>query len=128
MDTSETYVKMCEKAEEIQKLRDHLFEGADWITSKGGFYFFGPYEVPAILIRNLGEIWLPRQDQLQEMIRDKMSVPVMIYCLSLLLELRNISYLKTIDVNSMEQLLLALVMKERYDKVWNGEDWVGVSK
>jgi len=27
--------------------------------------------------------------------------------------------------NSMEQLWLAFVMKEKFDKVWNGEDWEG---
>jgi hypothetical protein len=30
------------------------------------------------------------------------------------------------DEASPEQLWLAFVMKEKYNKVWNGEDWVKV--
>jgi hypothetical protein len=31
---------------------------------------------------------------------------------------------RLIQPESWEQLWLAFVMKEKYNKVWNGEDWV----
>ena len=30
--------------------------------------------------------------------------------------------------SSMEQLWLAFVMKSKYNKTWNGEDWINVRK
>jgi len=32
----------------------------------------------------------------------------------------------TNDFTSMEQLWLAFVMNEKYNKVWNGKDWMKV--
>jgi len=73
-------------------------------------------------------IELPTQDQLQEMLGNELGE---------LLELLNKYSLYYIDDNgirsdfwfvhrltSMEQLWLAFVMKEKYGKVWNGENWI----
>ena len=67
-------------------------------------------------------LWLPRQDQLQEMIsiyptqfRADSSVPWHSFLAD------DITVEGKFD--SMEQLWLAFVMKEKYNKVWNGEEW-----
>ena len=65
-------------------------------------------------------IWLPRQDQLQEMVVDKFeNFLYMNYAADEYSSLKNQSYLA-----SMEQLWLAFVMKEKYNKIWNGEEWI----
>ena len=118
MDTSPEYIKMCEGAEEIQKV---------WEISYGDFFVFKHpdyWGAPAVFYHqhipsDLKEvaIWLPRQDQLQEMVAHES-----IYNL-----------LDKFDVwgkwdqslyDSMEKLWLAFVMKERYNKTWNGKEWV----
>ncbi len=114
MDTSESYIKMCEKATEIQKLErvipDRVFKVCETY----------PYQ-----------IWLPRQDQLQEMldtdifkILDRFiswignwDCEINDYCVL------NGFRLEIEEYKSMEQLWLAFVMKEKYNKVWNGKDW-----
>jgi hypothetical protein len=59
-------------------------------------------------------IWLPHQDQLQEMIGDFNT------CLELLFRRK----LQNIYFTSMEQVWMALVMNEKYNKVWGAEGWV----
>lgn len=145
MDTSESYIKMCEKAEEIQaQWLNHDTEGDFAVSTKtiegyNGFWELKANEVMIVGndseydltieqqadIDETGAIWLPRQDQLQEMV--------------------GVNWVRTLNdfgwwVNdnsadewsfdnvlfwgSMEQLWLAFVMKEKYNKVWNGTDWV----
>ena len=105
------YVKMCEKSDEIQ----NEFEGNEYdigcllsnINPKKNLIVFvyqlleNPTSFPGKEYGGL--VWLPRQDQLQEMVeKDNFSV----------------------KATSMEQLWLAFVMKEKYNKQWNGEGWV----
>jgi hypothetical protein len=104
---------MCQKAEEIQSECDHSFE-----NTVDECNFWGH-----------GATWLPRQDQLQEIIKE------------LIGDLPNITYrvlysfnyfVSTHDENrdtptsldSFEQLWLAFVMAEKYQKVWDGSDWI----
>ncbi len=132
MDNSETYIKMCDKAEEIQLLFDEgKFDlGSFWyrgnkkdvVTNKG--YAFHRYFL------KLGDVWLPRQDQLQGMIR--FDFPMISRTTQLVQHLWwfvNDYHLfpfssGKIVPTSMEQLWLAYVMKEKFIKEWNGEDWV----
>ncbi len=126
------YIKMCEKAEEIQK--DGLEYGDYWIS--GLAIKFKDYKNFIKLVSCKGitigclHIWLPRQDQLQTMYRE--------YCYSSKLPslpsdwwyisnrfhdfLHEGDYY--INFNSMEQLWLAFVMKELYKKIWNGKNWI----
>ena len=65
--------------------------------------------------------WLPRQDQLQKMILE-----VVDYETTALLESKFhkfLTWLDEWDFTSMEQLWLAFVMHEKYNKHWNGKDW-----
>ncbi len=114
---------MCEKAKEIQK--DHEFEYGDLFQDvMGSKAIFIPWE------QNIKEcpeyyrdcIWLPRQDQLQEMCKDKLYPMHLIR--DFYLFLWNGKGTVPHSDPTMEQLWLAFVMKEKYNKTWNGEDWV----
>ena len=123
MDTTKEYIKMCEKAKEIQK--DHEFEYGDLFQDvMGSKAIFIPWE------QNIKEcpeyyrdcIWLPRQDQIQEM----MEIPCTVWRASSLFRKvqKFIMDYKELEPLSMEQIWLCIVMKDLYNKTWNGEDWV----
>ena len=140
MDTSEQYIKMCEKAEEIQTYADEYldsFSVSCWyapnhVQCKGHFtdwhmaYKFCPVCCKPLKItpeysichRMKGDdtIWLPRQDQLQEML-DVHHYTLLEKCWDFAQSTNGWMF------DSMEQLWLAFVMKEKYNKLWNGEGW-----
>ena len=159
MDTSETYIKMCEKAEEIQELKIRNQRGS-YSMDRGIYdswdecYYAIPLEVhPSLgggirydiylyqafhhihLPQNLiyydsymdEAIWLPRQDQLQEMvIYGTLNKDGLGSLLSRFWVFCSCKYMEepTFWVfTSMEQLWLVFVMKEKYNKVWDGEEW-----
>jgi len=69
--------------------------------------------------------WLPTQDQLQEMFYEKDNYNKSMYpVLESLYAFACSMYTKSYPPTSMEQLWLAFVMKEKYKKVWNREDWI----
>ena len=134
MDTSIEYIKMCEKAEEIQKLWKptvaDFHTSYDWKEVHTVEFDYDSSEID--ILGCPPHIWLPRQDQLQEMLIDKIGgnhialLSVLIrsdlFCqagLGHYVSSPNYNY-----TNSMEQLWLVFVMKEKYNKIWNGEDWV----
>jgi hypothetical protein len=107
------YYKMCEKATEIQALRDMYWDNNSFSSPS---QFAGK------------SIWLPRQDQLQDMIednyfgfldQDNQEVP---YELGLMEAVNDFSWTQPGDW-STEMIWLAFAMK-RYKKIWNGEDWI----
>ena len=137
MDTSKEYIKMCEKAKEIQRIWKTNATTGD-VTQIGVLCSFEEYHNDDtydfgfgdtdIQITNAKELtWLPRQDQLQGM------VPINSYsCVAgadgTILG-RFYQFYKDIRhhkpcYKTYEQLWLAFVMKEKYNKTWNGEDWV----
>ncbi len=198
MDTSETFIKMCEKATEIQalwkvpnganfpdvaftkstivfkreirgketshfKTWDYKKENPSWIEAVGGHLgiikarhgssnnvekFGGgfcatdktfPAKEEVIEISGRGHlydeewiprewcIWLPRQDQLQEMIVLHEILDSSKSKIASLLSRFWAWYLNTTnEFTSMEQLWLAFVQKENHGKSWNGEDWVKI--
>ena len=118
MDCGSVYIKMCEKAEEIQQLIIPLKiiapeyqsqYGADMSKSGNWFHL---------------NIWLPRQDQLQAMVLD-------LYTQYDNLVQNMVSDCHAFSTNwqtyqrwdSFEQLWLAFVMKKRLGKVWSGTEW-----
>ncbi len=136
MDTSELFIKLCEKAEEIQGV---------WNPEDGDFYV-DMYSAPAGTESNHVEIshccpcadedgrgtteavpmgrdiWLPRQDQLQEMVFNG-SLLNLLYDFQSFVKLNQLpSYAACFT--SMEQLWLAFVMKEKYNKIWSGTEWI----
>jgi len=109
MDKSKTYIKMCEKAKEIQQLAPSpTYEDKEfWHIDDDG-----------------DNTWLPRQDQLQEMVKRGNAK---FHPYNLLWRLMRFAH-NSFDCTTMEQLWLAFVMKEKYNKTWNGEDWIQRNK
>jgi len=129
MDTSETYIKQCKKAKKIQKR----------VLKEGDYFYDHPFGVQlcwylgdwrsASIPYSVNPIWLPRQDQLQEMVSNckdhNGTLGKGMYLLQKMVDW-NISpdgWKSKVDASSMEQLWLAFVMKEKFNKTWNGEDW-----
>ena len=132
MDTTKEYIAMCD-CPEIQK---HVYGIGDWFgafetVEQLGEPFTGPLKLCGIVtdldlgilgVKNV--VWLPRQDQLQDMISNKGRVahPPFYFVDDLYhfyFNDKQGGYAET-----MEQLWLAFVMKELYSKAWNGKDWV----
>jgi len=125
---TKNYIKMCEQAEEIQKLKKgkNQFSNQDFVA-----YNFGE----GLKVYVCNEIskywtfqdltWLFTQEQLQEMVdRDWYEV----FCKFLWWhsddELNAKEFASTF--NSMNEVWLAFVMKEKYHKIWTGEKWEAV--
>jgi len=112
MDTSETYIKMCD-CPEIQEYHVKL---------------------PKLITNGLGSncqyygytnkhVWLPRQDQIQEMLNYGIGALVNDFeefcvCKLNMLECPD-DFPKT-----MEQLWLVFYMWEKHSKTWDGKKWV----
>jgi hypothetical protein len=127
MDTSEQYIKMCEKAEEIQNhFNERKFdEGSFWFRGQKKDIVTNKYFA---FFRKFGDVWLPRQDQLQEMILEKHENEFK--CLewvglveSLIGYYEKMGKRNLERTKSLEQLWLALVMKKKFGKVWDGREW-----
>lgn len=70
-------------------------------------------------------IWLPRQDQLQDIILKNVEYTDPIHLIWKLYDFCITD--KSNYVNkfiSLEQIWIALIMKEKYNKIWNDEDWI----
>ena len=123
MDTSETYIKMSD-CPEIQKLSPityyGLIVGKDnlYTSEKGDFCWI--IKSSTELIDK--QIWLPRQDQLQEMVIDGRDTTLLSYLFGQWVSdtMLHIPFHEC----TMEQLWLAFVMKELHNKVWNNEEWI----
>lgn len=128
MDTTKEYIEKLIKAPEIQK---------KWIPQNGDFVwhpdegaeYMGTSEFPEkIDIVSLSDstkdwwynwLWLPGQDQLQELHGWKFNNQAIKFW-----EWGSEFNPETKDLFSWEQLWLAFVMKEKYNKIWNGKDWI----
>ena len=127
MDTSETYTKMCD-CEEVQKGRQS-FDCFDFLIEQNGLILHS-----GVIINSGGMdtcriyfIWLPRQDQIQEMCEGSWWGG---YCnMTYWADSKHFPYV--IDemhsgtlLKSMEQLWLAFYMDEKHQKHWDGKSWV----
>lgn len=129
MNTFKKYIEMCEKATEIQNQKPDINDSSGQIficricrqtyIEDNGYNYCGLH---------IGEcknpIWLPNQNQLQELLKDKN------YTVYGLFEnmLKWMSSSKNIVIDwSMEQLWLGFVMEERFNRIWNGNDWEKIS-
>lgn len=124
MDCEKQYIDMCREAIEIEwtpKIGDYFCEG-DY-THLLSYYerMEGNWTTDAIAKR----IWLPRQDQLQEMAGFRRSFAgynVWHFCKEIA-EFANNDDKWQIMGSSFEQLWLAFVMHEKFNKHWNGTTW-----
>jgi hypothetical protein len=124
MDISKEYIKMCD-CPEIQGFRKEIedFKDGDWLrcgmpSCKEDIHVFPDcYEG----VRN---IWLPRQDQIQEMLPEnncKCSC-CLVFHLNKFVE-DNIGGFFDTGIDSMEQYWLAFYMSEKHQKFWGKDGW-----
>ena len=150
MDKTKEYILQSKKAKEIQF--GHNWGWGDWLIAEHGVFQIGTAtfnydikdiyrppirsELPVATVQNedieaqtfTGElIWLPTQNQLQEMLykhwwgdkqpSNKVSsvVQKLVWCMD--------DNITKYCIDSMEQLWLAFVMKELYNKVWQEGEW-----
>ena len=115
MDCSVEYIEMCRKANEIQNKPVPLcfinYENV-YIDYSGNFWSLEKHQ----------QGWLPRQDQLQDVVFDE-TVGLQSRCYAIYNF--SISFEKSggnsiIIDGSMEQLWLAFVMLEKFNKKWDG--------
>jgi hypothetical protein len=173
MDTSETYIRMCEKATEVQNTQHYEGCNGDYkclnnacfaITKDNRYYYDSTFtetyvfnhtvkgyirkpsnhfgcavrdDLPIVYLPN-EVVWLPRQDDLQGIVRGNMSnTPHELKHMHLLAhefalffhggEEFGIRYaghdIGADEDNSMEQMWLCYVMYKLYNKKWNGTEW-----
>ena len=129
MDTSETYIKQsdCPEIQGLVRYKPAVLTFFDegkkerpLRIGEDGSYFWGKKE-----------IWLPRQDQLQEMVIPEDEKDCLNKYIVLLDDfqdwvLNDCTGLEWAHLHAvtMEQLWLAFVMKEKFNKTWNGDKWV----
>jgi len=134
MDKTETYIKMCEKAVEIQK---------KWKPAEADFMYNFAVEIVSFIRVNRTTdrrfknhsipynkdrfFWLPRQDQLQEMENPKGFsgfIDWRGWLDNIYPAQENPFDAEAVRFHSWEQLWLAFIMSELYSKHWNGEEWI----
>jgi len=127
MDKSSRYIKMCEGAKVIQKQWDPDF-GDFFVSMSLGLTspcqtIASDLEKKLSYLKTIKAIWLPRQDQLQDMVIEQYATPWdLAIAFSNVLMGDNASYFDNFD--SMEKLWFAFVMLEKYKKQWKDEEWV----
>ncbi len=132
MDTSDEYIKMCEKAKQIQGLRPVEPPSDEWLA--GDYYASDCPLGPCISVHNdsssyglgINTVWLPRQDQLQDMMLYLLGNDFL-GCAPFILNEKLHESLPGGIYNwgrSYEELWLAFVMKEKYNKKWDGKRWL----
>lgn len=118
MDTSKKYVEMCYEASELQtKNFFQLIADKDVIVGEYNTLFGGV------------ATQLFKQDQLQQiLLEDRLSVFDLIRDFNKFGDFdgkqSESSNKHTCFMNSIEQLWLAFVMKEKYNKIWSGKNWI----
>lgn len=126
---TDNYIKMCEKAEEIQKLWRKSFKNyIGDLFWKGKKYLMIPeacsYVTEIMFEPEDNFIWLPTQEQLQEMISNNWYD---VFCKFLWWHSeddKNSEEFKSM-FTSMNEVWLAFVIEEKYHKIWNGKEWEG---
>lgn len=127
MDKSSHYIKMCESAKVIQKQWNPEF-GDFFISMSLGLTsqcqpIVSDLEKKVSYLKTIKAVWLPRQDQLQEMIIEKYATPWdLAIGFSNVLMGDKASYFDNFD--SMDKLWLSFIMLEKYKKKWIEGKWV----
>lgn len=136
MDKSKKYTEMCEKAVEIQELWKPAW--GDFVYDEGLVF---PISTVRIDMREL--VWLPRQDQYQEILYPNNGISLCLltrllhefiepeyHCICLendngyaCPDCHPLGTLRRKSVKSMEQLCLSFVYNELYNKYWEGKEW-----
>ncbi len=129
MDTSKEYIEMCEKAIEIQD---------NWLPKKGDYNLHvsltGDCSLGIVADESGAHkfqfflTWLPRQDQLQEIYLNNRKHKINCGQMSMFFEdwrgNELMKYGKDLIAWSMEQLWLAFLYDQKYNKQWDGNNWI----
>ena len=120
MDTTKTYIKMCD-CPEIQGQKPDMGlvppTHEDVFLGKYACYWAGDFDWVKQQSRY---IWLPTQDQLQGMLEPTFK------CSKGDIQRFSRYYIEQSPiVLSMEQLWLAFYMHTQYQKKWSEEEWIG---
>lgn len=131
MDKSKEYIFLCEMAKEIQDLWKPK-EG-DCFDSRGNTEYHGVrvlkithnFKIQRVPKKKWNHIWLPRQDQLQDMLKEKYDMFNLLVTFYDWVRGQTIlnKYKEKETYPTMEQLWLAFVMKEKYNRIWNKKEW-----
>ena len=137
MDTSKEYVSMCEMADldwdgeigvccSIDGETIVTIIDAEWHQDMTCGSWDGKLSVTGHkeIVFADGVIPIYRQDQLQEMMKDKHYSPGRTTHHFLTSFIVWYQYKTSFHPDSMEQLWLSFLMKELYKKTWNGKDWM----
>jgi len=127
MDKSTPYVRMCESANVIQKKWKPEF-GDFFVSMSLGLTsqcepITSDLEKKASYLKTIKAVWIPRQDQVQEIIIGNYATSwdlAIAFSNGLMGE--HASYFETFD--SMEKLWFAFVMLEKYKRKWKEKEWV----
>lgn len=109
MSETNQYIKMCEKSKEIQEIFKNRQDEVGYVQ-----HVFGEKL-----------IWLPSQEQLQELVKDDIGRLLRDFVL-FAREYFKSPQMDRINVrfNSIAEIWLAYVMKKKYKKYWNAESWI----
>ncbi len=124
MDISKEYIKMCDR-EEIQREKypaneltsSDMLPDERILDKNGDVFMFSPTAYGDL-------IWLPRQDRLQEMMNNFVMSKNELGLWGLTFHKAGGEFLTISDQKSAEQVLLQGVMKELYNKTWDGNKWI----
>lgn len=139
----DTYIKMCEEAEEIQKLfnpegHNHLYASGciftDWDRDAKKYDKYTEYGHQFICLRD-GYLWhcnwIPTEEQLQKIAMELPSLQgrVMQPFWELVDQFNYFIFgdetrKYVSQFNSFKEFWLAFVMKEKYHKIWGGKTWI----
>jgi len=124
MGRIEEYIKMCEKAVELQDYARALspFIENDYENNRLGDYLF-IWDNKFYIKEDGSLVQIFRQDQLQDMVRCEKKDWLLLDNLNSFIYYQRPIVDKEISSYSMEQLWLAFVMKEKYNKILTGNDW-----
>jgi hypothetical protein len=124
MDTSKQYIEMCEQA--LPDIGCHSWSDGDFAYRNGKVEVFHQKAADNMGWQT-GDQCIPiyRQDQLQEMVKDifPLNNDGKYYWHKLF-----ITFLTELNIYdwswSPEQLWLVFVLKKKFNKIWNGENWI----
>ena len=146
MDTSEQYIKMCGEAKEVQREwrvsvgdfccfteRNHnnsyrepcVVDEVEIVQGITSFSLAGlKNHYVAAWFYTQNNVWLPRQDQLQEVVLSHYGINHPRWAIQALID----GLGDEIDkFSSHEQVWLGFVMHERFLKTWDGGEWKNVN-
>ena len=133
----DTYIKMCEESEEIQKLFE--FKMGDWFIHtdymKTEHWIVLEESIVSVSVINTykkeGVIWIPTEEQLQEiaMTLGSLQGRVMQPFWELVDQFNYFIFgdetrKYVSQFKSFKEFWFAFVMKEKYHKIWDGKTWI----